>query len=192
MPFDWSPLWLSLRYAGLATLFASLLGVPLACALAHRRFPGSTLLDSLADLPLVLPPAVLVYYLLAALGRWPLAFDWNAAVVLSTIYTLPLVLRIARAGLEAVDQGFENAARSLGASGWRIFWRITTPLAWRALLAAILAGFARALADFGLTAILALGTNDALGSASLLALIAAASLAALYLGNHVQRGRAPA
>ena len=80
MPLDWSPLWLSLRYAGLATLLATLLALPLAWLLAHRRFPGCELLDAAANLPLVFPPAVLAYYLLAALGRWPLKFNWHAAV----------------------------------------------------------------------------------------------------------------
>ena len=70
MPFDWSPLWLSVRYAGLATLLAILLGAPLAWILSRRRFPGSGIVDAAATLPIVLPPAVLVYYLLVALGRW--------------------------------------------------------------------------------------------------------------------------
>jgi molybdate transport system permease protein len=188
VPFDWSPLWLSLRYAGLATLFSIPPGVSLAWLLARRCFPGSELLDAAANLPLVLPPAVLAYYLLSALRRWPVSFDWHAAVVLSAIYTLPLVLRMSRAGLEAVDHNFENAARSLGASEWRVFRRITVPLAWRALLAAVLAGFVRSLADFGLTAIVAAGLTDAAGIALLLA-IAAAALAALYVANRLRRGQ---
>ncbi len=67
------PLWLSLRYAGLATLFAIPPGVLLAYILARRAFPGRDLLDAAASLPLALPPAVLVYYLLTASGRWPVA-----------------------------------------------------------------------------------------------------------------------
>jgi molybdate transport system permease protein len=184
MPLDWSPLWLSLRLAGLATLLSILAGLPLAWLLAHRRFPGCDLLDAAANLPLILPPAVLVYYLLAALGRWPLRFSWHAAVAVSAIYTLPLLLRMTRAGLAAVDHSFENAARVLGAGEWRTFWRVTLPLAWRAILAAVLAGFARAFADFGATAIFA---GNA-GTAWLLPL-AAIALAALYIGNRVRRGQ---
>ena len=97
MLLDWSPLWLSLRYAGWATLLAMLVALPLAWLLARRRFPGSELLDAVATLPLLLPPAVLVYYLLVALGRWPLHFSWHTAVGLSAIYTLPLMLRMIRA-----------------------------------------------------------------------------------------------
>lgn len=185
MPADWSPLWLSLRYAALATLLSLLAGLPLAWLLTEKQFPGRELLDAIASLPLVLPPAVLAYYLLAALGRWTLVFDWRAAIGLSTIYTLPLVVRMSRAGLAALDHNFENAARSLGASEWRVFWRITLPQVWRALLAALLYGFARSFADFGLTAIVA-GNNAA---ALLVVLIAATALAALYIGNRLRRGQ---
>jgi molybdate transport system permease protein len=184
MPLDWSPLWLSLRYAGCATLLASLVALPLAWILARRRFPGSNLLDAAATLPLVLPPAVLVYYLLAELGRWPLHFSWHAAVGVSAIYTLPLLLRMIRASLAAVDHSFENAARVLSAGEWRTFRLVTLPLAWRGLLAALLVGFVRAFADFGATAIVA---GNA-GTGWLLP-IAAIALAALYIGNRVWRGQ---
>ena len=189
MPVDWSPLWLSLRYAAVATLLSLLAGLPLAWLLTARQFPGRELLDAIASLPLVLPPAVLAYYLLSALGRWPLVFHWHAAVVVSTIYTLPLLMRMARSGLAAVDHSLENDARSLGAAEWRVFWRITLPLAWRALIAAILASFARSFVDFGITAIVAGGAADVAQTATLLLLIAAAALAALYIGSRLRRGQ---
>jgi len=184
MPLDWSPLWLSLRYAAMATLFALLPAIPLAWLLQRRRFPGCHLVDAAANLPLVMPPAVLVYYLIAAQGRWPLVFTWRAAVALSAIYTLPLLLRGVRAGLAGVDDSFENAARGLGAGEWRTFWRITMPLCWRATLAAVLAGFVRALADFGATAIIAAGAG-----AIWLLPIAAVAWAALYAGSRLSRAR---
>ncbi len=190
MPFDWSPLLLSLRYAGLATLISILAGLPLAYALARRRFPGRGLLDAAASFPLVLPAAVLVYYLLATSGRLPTAFHWRAAVGLSAIYTLPLFVRMARAGLEGVDHDFENAARSLGAGEWRVFWRITVPIAWRALAAALLAGFARSLGDFGLTAILAGNLKDTVNAGTLASILVGATFVALYAGNRLRRGRA--
>jgi molybdate transport system permease protein len=189
MPPDWSPLWLSLRYAGLSTLAATVVAVPLAALLNHRPFPASELLDAIAALPFLLPPAVLAYYLLSALGRWPLAFDWRTAILLSAIYTLPLILHLSRAALAAVDRGYENAARNLGASEWRVFWRILLPLAWRSLLAAILAGFGRAFADFGLTAVVAGSAKDAVQAAWLILPIAAASFGALYAGNRLRHAR---
>lgn len=185
MPLDWSPLWFSLRYAGAATLVAMLLALPLAWLLERRRFPGCDLLDAAASLPLVFPPAVLAYYLLAALGRWPLQFSWHAALALSAIYTLPLLVRMTRAGLQAMDHSLENAARSLGAGEWRTFWRVTAPLTWRALVAAILAGFVRAFADFEATVIVA----SPAGTGWLLLPIAAVALAALYMGNRMRRAR---
>jgi molybdate transport system permease protein len=183
MPLDWSPLWLSLRYAGLATLFAILMALPLACLLARRNFTGSDLLDAAANLPLLLPPAVTVYYLLAKLGRWPLEFNWHTAVAVSAIYTMPLVLRMTRAGLRALHPSFANAARVLDAGEWRIFWRVTVPLTWRALLAAVLAGFVRAFADFSAAAIIA--SRDETGW--LLLPAGALALAGLYVGNRVVR-----
>ena len=186
------PLWLSFRYAGLATLFAIPLGVLLAYVLENWQFPGRSLLDAITNLPLALPPAVLVYYLLTALGRWPATFDWHVAVLLSTVYTLPLLMRLSRAGFAVVDHSFENAARTLGASEWRVFWRITAPLAWRALLAAILAAFGRALADFGLTAIVIIGSRDVALTGALLLLIGTLVLAAFYAVSRLERGQAPA
>jgi len=185
MPLDWSPLWFSLRYAGAATLVAMLLALPLAWLLEGRRFPGCDLLDAAASFPLVFPPAVLAYYLLAVLGRWTLQFSWHAAMALSAIYTLPLLVRMNRAGLQAMDHSLENAARSLGAGEWRTFWRVTMPLTWRALAAAILAGFVRAFADFGATVIVA----SPAGSGWLLLPIAAVALAALYIGNRMRRAQ---
>jgi molybdate transport system permease protein len=192
MPLDWSPLWLALRYAGVATLLAILAGLPLAWLLAHHRFPGCEMLDAVASLPLVLPPAVLVYYLLASSGHWPRHFSWHVAVAISAIYTLPLLLRMTRAGLAALDPSFENAARGLGAGELRIFWAVTLPLTWRALFAALLAAFARAFADFGATALLASDSSGGDTLAWLILPIAAIALAALYVGNRVHSGQVPA
>jgi molybdate transport system permease protein len=165
---DWFPLWLSLRVAGLATLFSLLLGLWLAWLLANRSFRGKELLDAAVTLPLVLPPTVLGYYLLVVLGRlspfgrlWesvfgaPLVFTWQAAVVASTVHALPLLVKAARAALESVDRSYEKAARSLGASEWRVFWRVSLPLARRSVFAAAVLAFARSLGDFGATLMVA-------------------------------------
>jgi molybdate transport system permease protein len=168
MQIDWFPLWLSLRVAGLATLLSLGLGLWLAYVLANREFRGKELVDALATLPLVLPPTVLGYYLLVALGRvspvgrlyeavfgQPLVFTWQAAVVASTIHAFPLLVKTARAALENVDRSYEKAARNLGSSEWRIFWRVTLPLARRAIFAASVLAFARSLGDFGATLMVA-------------------------------------
>src|ERR1041385_2160524 len=168
MQIDWFPLWLSLRVAVLATMLALVLGRWLASLLANRNFWGKELLDALATLPLVLPPTVLGYYLLVVLGResalgrlyesifgHPLVFTWQAAVVAATIHAFPLLVKTARAALESVDRVYEKAARNLGASEWRVFWRVTLPLARRSIFAAAVLAFARSLGDFGATLMVA-------------------------------------
>lgn len=168
MQIDWFPLWLSLRVASLATLFALLTGIWLAYILANRQFRGKELVDAIATLPLVLPPTVLGYYLLVVLGRLsplgkvyesifgqPLVFTWQAAVVASTVHAFPLLVKTARAALESVDRSYEKAARNLGASEWRVFWHVTLPLARRSIFAAGVLAFARSLGDFGATLMVA-------------------------------------
>jgi molybdate transport system permease protein len=116
----------------------------------------------------VLPPTVLGYYLLVLLGRaspvgklyeWmfggPLVFSWQAAVVAALFHSTPLLVKSARAAFESVDRSFERAARNLGASELRLFWRVTLPLARRSILAAGALAFARSLGDFGVTLMIA-------------------------------------
>jgi molybdate transport system permease protein len=168
MPIDWFPLWLSLRVAFLSTAIALACGLWLAYLLANREFRGKEVLDAAITLPLVLPPTVLGYYLLVLIGRgnwigqaWetlfgsPLVFTWKAAVVAALLHSLPLLVKSARAALESVDHSYERAARNLGASEWRLFWRVTLPLARRSVLAATALAFARSLGDFGVTLMVA-------------------------------------
>ena len=168
MQIDWFPLWLSLRVAFVSTAVAFVVGLWLAYILATREFRGKEILDAAVTLPLVLPPTVLGYYLLvllagnSPLGKlWenvfgsPLVFTWKAAVVAALLHALPLLVKSARAALESVDRRLERAARNLGASEWRLFWRVTLPLARRSILAAVALAFARSLGDFGVTLMVA-------------------------------------
>jgi len=168
MAIDWFPLWLSLRVAVISTAVALVLGLWLAWTLANRQFRGKEILDAAVTLPLVLPPTVLGYYLLVVLGRnspvgqlyeWlfgaPLVFTWQAAVVAALFHSTPLLVKSARAAFESVDRSYERAARNLGASELRLFWRVTLPLARRSILAAAALAFARSLGDFGVTLMIA-------------------------------------
>jgi len=168
MGIDWFPLWLSLRVATISTAVALVVGLWLAWLLANRQFRGKEILDAAITLPLVLPPTVLGYYLLVLLGRaspvgklyeWifggPLVFSWQAAVVAALFHSTPLLVKSARAAFESVDRSFERAARNLGASELRLFWRVTLPLARRSILAAAALAFARSLGDFGVTLMIA-------------------------------------
>jgi molybdate transport system permease protein len=168
MPIDWFPLWLSLRVAAISTALALVIGLWLAWLLANRQFRGKEAIDAAVTLPLVLPPTVLGYYLLVLLGHnsplgklyeWlfggPLVFTWQAAVVAALFHSAPLLVKSARAAFEGVDRSYERAARNLGASELRLFWRVTLPLARRSILAAAALAFARSLGDFGVTLMIA-------------------------------------
>ena len=165
---DWFPLWLSLRVAVISTAVALAAGLWIAYILANREFRGKAALDAAVTLPLVLPPTVLGYYLLVLLSArsplgaaWekifgsPLVFTWKAAVVAALFHSFPLLVKSSRAALESIDRSCERAARTLGASEWKLFWRVTLPLARRSILAATALGFARSLGEFGATIMVA-------------------------------------
>jgi molybdate transport system permease protein len=217
MAVNWFPLWLSLRVAALAMLISLALGLWIAYVLANRKFRGKELVDAVVTLPLVLPPTVLGYYLLVALGRTsplghlyeylfgaPLVFTWQAAVVASTFHAIPLLVKSARAAFETVDRSYEKAARNLGASDWRVFWRVTLPLSRRAVIAASVLAFARALGDFGATLMIAgdipgktqtasIAIYDAVESGNtlvarvLVLVLSAVSIAIVYAANRLQQ-----
>jgi molybdate transport system permease protein len=162
------PLWLSLRVSTAAMLLGLLLGVPLAWVLARKRFAGRDLLGVVVLLPMVLPPTVLGYYLLVLLGRqspigrWAeavglgrIVFTPTAAVIAAFVAAFPFLVRSAQAGFEQVDPLYEEAARTLGRSEWRIALSVTVPLAWRGIAAGLALGFARAMGEFGATLMLA-------------------------------------
>ena len=168
MQIDWFPLWLSLRVAAIATTLSVCIGLGLAYILANRNFRGREILDAAVTLPLVLPPTVLGYYLLVSFGREsvlgriyesvvgsPLVFTWQAAVIAALFHSAPLLIKSSRAALESVDHVYERAARTLGASELRLFFKVSLPLAWRSILAATALAFARALGDFGVTIMIA-------------------------------------
>ena len=164
---DLFPVWLSLRVAFLATILTVAAGVPLAWLFARRRFPGRDVMGALVLSPLVLPPTVLGYYLLTligsrgpvgrALAEWniELAFTWKAAVLAAAIGSFPLLIKTAQSGFEGVDRRLEQAAQTLGRSEAGIFWTISIPLAWRAILAGTVLTFCRAFGDFGITLMVA-------------------------------------
>lgn len=159
-----SPFTLSLMVTAVATLFIFIIGLSLAWLLTRRPFCGQIAVESVINLPLVLPPSVVGYYLLLALGRgsplveWldiRLLFTWPAAALAATVVGLPLMVQASRAALASVDPALENAARTLGSSELEIFWRLTLPLARRGILAGLALGAIRALGEFGATLMIA-------------------------------------
>jgi molybdate transport system permease protein len=165
---DWQPLLLSLQVALVATMLSTVVGVAIALVLTNRRLPARDLLDAVTAAPMVMPPTVLGYYVLVALGRtsaigraWEAAtgnsivFTRTGAVVAATLGSLPLVIKSARAALEGVDPTLLQAARTLGAGPARAFFTVHLPLAARGLVAGVMLAFARSLGDFGVTLMVA-------------------------------------
>ena len=158
---------LSLRTSTAATAAAVLLGLPAAYLLARRQFPGRALLDTLIDLPIVLPPAVSGLALLLVFGRrgWvgaPLdavgvriTFTELAVVIAQTFIAVSLFIRAAAVGFAGVEPELEDAAAIDGATHRQVFARVTVPLARRGLLTGVALAWARALGEFGATIIFA-------------------------------------
>lgn len=161
---SWDPVILSIQVTVVASLLIIVIGLPLALFLARSHFPGQTLLETAINLPLVLPPSVIGYYLLLALGRgsplveWfgvRLLFTWQAATIASAVVGLPLMIMATKAAIAGVDPALEKVARTLGSSELGVLWRVTLPLARRGILAGFTLGSARALGEFGATLMVA-------------------------------------
>jgi molybdate transport system permease protein len=164
---DLSPLWISLATSVTATAITFIVG--LAAAVWRERYtgPAMALLDGIFLLPLVLPPTVVGFFLLLLFGRnGPLGklllrfgativFSWPATVIAAAVVAFPLMYITSRAALEQVDPELLQAARTLGASDWRVFREIALPLAWPGVLAGTILSFARALGEFGATLMIA-------------------------------------
>ncbi len=161
---EWQAVELSLKVSAIAVIASLPFGIFLARLLARCEFRGKALLDSLIHLPLVLPPVVVGYLLLLTLGRrgwigswlydWfgiSFAFSWRGAALAAAVVALPLMVRAIRLALEAVDPKLEQAARTLGAGRWRVFFTITLPLTLPGLIAGTVLAFARSLGEFGAT-----------------------------------------
>ncbi len=162
-PDEWQALALSLRVGVLSVIASLPFALGLAWLMSRRRFPGRLLLESLLFLPLILPPVVTGYALLALFGRHgPLgilleqagivvAFRWTGAVIAAAVMGFPLLVLTVRVAFDNVDRRLEAAAETLGAGAWRRFATITLPLSLRGIAAGCVLAFARAFGEFGAT-----------------------------------------
>lgn len=163
-PEESTALLLSLKVAGWCMVLSLLPGIAIAWVLARCDFFGKSLFDALVHLPMVLPPVVPGYLLLvlfsssgaigALLQDWfgiSLAFRWTGAVLASLIMGLPLMVQPIRLSLQLIDSRLESAARTLGASPWKVFRTITLPLALPGILVGAILSFSRSLGEFGAT-----------------------------------------
>jgi|SRR5438552_166401 len=163
-------LWLSVRLAACVAAILLVMGTPLAYWLARTKWRGKFLVESIVALPLVLPPTVLGFYLLAAMGAngllgrlWTawfghtLAFTFVGLVVASVLYSLPFAVQPLAAAFEGVDPRLLDVAAVLGAGRWRTFREIILPLSIRGVITAAVLSFAHTLGEFGV--VLMVGGN---------------------------------
>jgi molybdate transport system permease protein len=165
---DLSPLVLSFEVSIIALIVSAVIGVAVATLLANARFPGREVLDVLITVPMVMPPTVLGYYVLTAIGHksfigkayfavfgTTIVFTKTGLVVAAVVGAVPIVVKSGRAALEGVDRTLIQAARTLGAGRARAFFTVQLPLSARGLVAALMLAFAKSLGDFGVTLMVA-------------------------------------
>jgi molybdate transport system permease protein len=167
---DFEALWLTLRLAASTTMILLVVAVPLAWWIASGHSVARATVQAVVALPLVLPPTVLGFYLLVALGplTWPgrvlmqifghpLAFSFGGLLIGSVLYSLPFAVQPLVAGFGMVDQGYMEAAAGLGASPRRVFSSIVLPMARTSVLTSAVLAFTHTVGEFGV--VLMLGGN---------------------------------
>ena len=163
-----SPLWLSFKTAAIATVIVFICGVFLARVISRNSFYGKSIVEAVILLPLVLPPTVVGFGLLYLFGKngflgqllsnWfdvQVVFSWYAVIIAAVVVSFPLMYQSAAAAFQQYELNIENAAYTMVASKWKVFWTISFPLAWPGLLSGLVLSFARALGEFGATLMLA-------------------------------------
>jgi molybdate transport system permease protein len=167
---DWQAFWLTIRLASVVTAVLVILGLPLAYWMAFSKWRWKFVLEAIVALPIVLPPTVLGFYVLVALGersplgRWwqsitghTLAFTFEGLVIGSVLYTLPFAVQPFAASLVAVDSRLISASAVLGATRFRTFRRVLLPLSASGLTTGIALSFAHTMGEFGV--VLMVGGN---------------------------------
>ena len=165
---NWSPLWISLKTGLVATVIAFFLGVFCARKMMKLRPGANAVLDGILTLPLVLPPTVAGFFLLLIFSlRRPFGAvlygnfgikviqTWLGCILAATVIAFPLMYRNARAAFEQVDANLVYAARTLGMSEIKIFWKVVIPSAGPGILSGTILTFARAMGEYGATSMLA-------------------------------------
>jgi molybdate transport system permease protein len=170
MSIDWLAFWLTLRLAVVVSAILLVLGLPIAYWIAFTRWRWKFLVEAVVALPIVLPPTVLGFYVLVALGphsplgRWwialtghTLAFTFGGLVIGSIVYSLPFAVQPFAASFSSVDQQLISASGTLGASSLRTFWRVIAPLSVPGLITGTALSFAHTMGEFGV--VLMVGGN---------------------------------
>lgn len=164
---DFSPLWISIKTAFIATIITSIIGIFISYKMANYRGRGKGFIEGILTLPLILPPTVIGFFLLLIcgkngfIGRIFMSFDkniifsWSATVIAATVVAFPMMYRTCRSAFEQIDKNMILAARTLGLSEIKIFFKIAIPLAWPGIIGGLVLSFSRALGEFGATLMIA-------------------------------------
>ncbi|HEX3319964.1 MAG TPA: molybdate ABC transporter permease subunit [Terriglobales bacterium] len=167
---DWNAFWLTVRLATLVALILFVIGVPLAAWISGSRWRWKFLLEAVVALPVILPPTVLGFYILTALGtRSPLgrywqsltghtlAFTFEGLVIGSVLYSLPFAVQPFAAAFDSIDRKLVQASYTLGVPRIKTFWRVVLPLSKSGLITGVALSFAHTLGEFGV--VLMVGGN---------------------------------
>lgn len=170
LPMDWQAFWLTLRLAALVTAILVVVGFPLAYWVAFSRWRWKFLIEAVVALPIVLPPTVLGFYVLVALGqrsplgRWwqamtghTLAFTFEGLVIGSVLYSLPFAVQPLSSSLSEIDRRLLDASAVLGVSKLKTFFRVLVPLSLSGLVTGVALTFAHTMGEFGV--VLMVGGN---------------------------------
>ena len=164
---DFSPLWISIKTSLLATLITFILGISVSYLVVNYKGRLKGFIDGIFTLPLILPPTVLGFFLLLICGKngfvgkifmsfnKNIIFSWSATVIAATVVAFPMMYRTCRSAFEQIDKNMISAARTLGLSETKIFFKIAIPLAWPGIIGGLVLSFARALGEFGATLMIA-------------------------------------
>ncbi|MBC2459263.1 molybdate ABC transporter permease subunit [Clostridium beijerinckii] len=164
---DFSPLWISIKTATLSTVITFFLGIIVSYWMSNFKGKSKGIIDGIFTLPLILPPTVVGFFLLLICGKngpigkllelfnTSLIFSWSATVIAAIVVSFPMMYRTTRSAFEQIDINILSAARTLGLSEFKIFYKIAIPLAMPGIIGGLVLSFARAMGEFGATLMLA-------------------------------------
>jgi molybdate transport system permease protein len=165
--FDFSPAWISIKITLTSTAIIFFIGISIAWLMANYRGKWRGVIDGILTLPLVLPPTVAGFAILLLIGKHGpignflsifgvnIIFSWYAAVIAAVVVAFPLMYKTTLGAFEQIDQNILSAARTLGASEMKVFWKVAIPAARPGIAAATALSFARCLGEFGATLMVA-------------------------------------
>jgi len=164
---DYTPLWISIKTATIATIITFFLGILISYWMSNFKGKSKGLIDGLFTLPLILPPTVVGFFLLIICGKngpvgkllelfnTSLIFSWAATVLAAIVVSFPMMYRTTRSAFEQIDINIISVARTLGLSEFKIFYKIAIPLAMPGIIGGLVLSFARAMGEFGATLMIA-------------------------------------